>query len=289
MVRGRILALGFGISFKLIPIIAVPFPLLSDLHALSRRPRDWRLLVGPLLLAMTALGPFAYYYALVGDDLKAMFQFHSVRGVQIESSYATAMMLSTPADRLHCYFDYGSWNLGGVREPDFLKVSSWLLPAVLLTFGLRALFAPLLRERFDRAAAYRWVCVTVPVATLLAKVFSVQYLLWALPMLLLAAAEFLRQPGFRLIVGGSVVSCALTAFVFPHHYLNNMYAWPYSADNPPPFSLIENNHDGDPAVDRVLPTGDLSNGLPRTAMAARNVIYAAMCAAVVMPVFRRRG
>jgi hypothetical protein len=281
-------ALGLGISFKLIPIIIVPFPLLADLHGLWRRPRDARLLLGPVALAITALGPFAYYYTLVGSDLKTMFEFHSVRGVQIESSYASAMMLSAPAEALECYFGYGSWNLRGAHEATYLKMSSWLLPAVLLGFGLRALAAPLLGEKFDRTAAYRWASVTVPVATLLAKVFSVQYLLWATPFLLLAGAEYFPRRGFRAIAVGSVLSCALTAFVFPHHYMDKMYAWPYSEENPPPFTLIENFRDEDPTNVGLRLVGDLSEGLPRAAMVGRNVLLAALCAAITVAAMRRQ-
>lgn len=281
-------ALGLGVSFKLIPIIIVPFPLLADLHALWQRPRGARLLLGPVALAITALGPFAYYYALVGGDLKTMFEFHSVRGVQIESSYATIMMLSAPADALRCYFDYGSWNLGGAKEAAYLKLSSWLLPAVLLGFGFRALAAPLLGEKFDRTAAYRWACVTVPVATLLAKVFSVQYLLWAVPFLLLAGVEYFKRPWFRAFAVGAVLSCALTAFVFPHHYLNKMYAWPYSEQNPPPFALIENFRDDAPSDEGQTLIGDLSEGPPRAAMVGRNVLFAVLCVAVTAAAMRRR-
>lgn len=277
-------ALGSGISLKLIPIIIVPFPLLADLHALWRRPRDLRLLAGPVALCVTALGPFAYYYALVGSDLWIMFEFHTVRGVQIESSYATVMMLAIPADQLRCYYGYGSWNLGGAWEADLLTISSWLLPAVLLLFGFRALFAPVLRETFDRSAAYRWACVTIPTATLLAKVFSVQYLLWAVPMLLLAGAELFPRRGFHALIVGTVLACGLTGLLFPHHYLDQMYALPYSAENPPPFTLIEHrrlipNERGEPIL-----SGDLSTGVPRTMMTARNVIFAALCAAVAVAV-----
>lgn len=281
-------ALGIGISFKLIPIIVVPFPLLADLHALWRKPRELRLLAGPLALSITALGPFAYYYAQVGGDLWKMFEFHTVRGVQIESSYATVMMLAIPADQLRCYYGYGSWNLGGAGEEDLLAVSSWLLPAVLLLFGVRALAAPMLRETFDRSAAYRWACVTVPTATLLAKVFSVQYLLWAAPLLILAGAELFPRRGFQALVFGTVLACGLTGLIFPHHYLDQMYALPYSAENPPPFTLIEHrrlipNERGVPIL-----SGDLSTGVPRTMMTARNVIFASLCAAVAIAVMRRK-
>lgn len=281
-------ALGLGISFKLIPIIVAPFPLLADLQSLRRNPRDLKLLAGPVAMCITALGPFAYYYAQVGDDLWKMFEFHTVRGVQIESSYATVMMLAIPADQLRCYFDYGSWNLGGAWEAELLAVSSWLLPAVLLLFGVRALAAPVLHEPFDRSAAYRWACVTVPTATLLAKVFSVQYLLWAAPLLILAGAELFPRRGFQMLVIGTVLSCGLTGLLFPHHYLDQMYVLPYSAENPPPFTLIEHRRLIPDEHGKPILSGDLSTDLPRTMMASRNVVFAALCGAVVVAAMRRR-
>lgn len=264
-------ALGLGISLKLIPVILVPFAVLCDLYALTRPTRRWSLLVGPLMLVVAAVGPFAYYYALVGDDLKGMFRYHQVRGIQIESSYATLMMLLKPAQELYCYFDFGSWNLGGTLEQPLLKASTWALLAALAGLGLRSLVAPQLGEKYDRAASYRMACVVIPVATLLAKVFSPQYLLWALPMLLLAASEFFSRRGFIATVVLVAIACAGSCFIFPYHYLDHMLVFPYTEDFRPRWTLITITEGT---------RGALDTGLARAVMIVRNLILGGLCAAL---------
>lgn len=264
-------ALGLGISLKLIPVILVPFALLCDLYALARPPRRWGLLIGPAMLVVAAVGPFAYYYSLVGKDLWGMFRYHQVRGIQIESSYATLMMLLKPAEELPCYFDFGSWNLGGTLEDPFLKASTWALIVALGGLGLRSLFAPAIGEKYDRVASFRMACVVIPVATLLAKVFSLQYLLWAVPMLLLGAAEYFSRRAFIATVVLITLACACTGFIFPYHYLDHMKVFPYSEEHPPLWTLITAEEGA---------RGALDTGLARAVMITRNLVYGVLCAAL---------
>ncbi|MCE9606721.1 MAG: hypothetical protein K8U03_17665 [Planctomycetia bacterium] len=268
-------ALGIGISFKLIPVLLVPFALLCDFYALLRPPRRWSLLVGPAVLVVTAAAPFAYYYVIAGDDLWRMFKFHSVRGVQIESSYATLMMLLEPASELFCYFDYGSWNLGGKLEQPMLVASTWTLLVALAALGLRSLLSPTIGETYDRTASYRMACVVIPFATLLAKVFSVQYLLWAMPMLLLGAAERFSRRGYIATIVLAVAACAMTGYLYPYHYLDHMVIFPYTHEHSAPWTLIViGDNDG--------ASGALTTELPRTLMIARNLIFAGLCGALYL-------
>jgi len=262
--------LGLGISLKLIPVLLVPFALLCDFYALLRPPRRWSLLIGPVLMTIAAVGPFAYYYAIAGDDLMRMFRFHSERGVQIESSYATLLMLTKPAHELQCYFAYGSWNLRGPWADQILAASTWVVLAALAGLGLRSFIAPAIGERYDRAACYRMACAVIPVATLLAKVFSVQYLLWAVPMLLLGLAE--RTTKLRFVVGSilTVAACAFTAYLYPYHYLDSMNP----ADGRSTLIILQGFEPSG------LLVGDLSSGLPRSVMILRNVLFGGLCAAL---------
>jgi hypothetical protein len=274
-------ALGFGVSYKLIPVLLVPFSVWADLVRLSHKSRDWRLLAGWFVFAATAFGPFAYYYSVVGDDLGRMFQFHSVRGVEIESVAATAMMLGERRDGLVPYFDYGSWNLGGAWEPGLVQASTFVLLGLLGTLGLRAVAAPFVGERYDRAAAYRFACVAIAAALVAAKVFSVQYLCWGLPLLILAAAELCRERTFRGIVVACAAMAALTAFIFPHHFVDQMFIWPYSKEHLPAWQLIESTRWGVRNGKDVL-IGTLSTGgPPMPVMIARNVLFF-VCTAIVM-------
>ncbi|MBL9092383.1 MAG: hypothetical protein JNL96_14245 [Planctomycetaceae bacterium] len=279
-------SLGLGIAFKLIPVLAVPFALWSDVPALRNNPRDWKRLLGPLVLVVTAVLPFVYYYRIVGDDLWNMFRFHTARGVQIESSYAAWMMVFEPAKELTCYFDFGSWNLGGPSEPRILKWATILLPAALFVLGVRALAAPLLRERFDGAAAVRYATAAVSTATFLSKVFSVQYLLWAVPLLLLGAAEHCGRRLFLAVVAGAVVSCALTGWLFPYHYQDTMLVAPYSKENPPHSVLIADARAGS-YEGRSVDVGNPSQGFARDVMVARNLLFGLLTTALFCSTLRR--
>jgi hypothetical protein len=286
-------ALGLGVAYKLIPLIIVPFALLVDLFRLARPGRDWRLLAGPAVLAVTALGPFAYYFHLVGNDLGRMFAYHAERGLQIESSYATILMLAQPWSELVCFYNYGSWNIRGAPELTqlLLKLSTWLLLAVLAVLGLRSLATMFLGERYDRTAAVRMGAIAVAAATLLAKVLSPQYLIWSLPMLVWGAAEVLSPRTFKITCIGAVIMAACTSFLFPCHYVDTLIVPPYHLANEekgiqefkPYWSLIHGGPD-------ALEAGKLSpHWLPPTVLIVRNAVMTLLTATVVIAACRRKS
>lgn len=232
-------ALGLGISYKLIPVLLAPFALLVDFARLFRREHTPRWWLGPLVFFATALGPYAYYYALVGKDLGRMFAFHADRGVEIEAVYATVMMFAAPAAELQPYYDYGCWNLGGAWERPLAHAATPLLIGVLGVLGLRCLYQAFLGRGYRRVDAYLAGTVVIPIAVCLSKVFSIQYLVWVFPLLILAAAEFCNERVFRAIVCTSIVSAALSGFIFPFHFVESMNIVPYSDERPAYWTLIE--------------------------------------------------
>jgi hypothetical protein len=266
-------ALGLGVSYKLIPIVIVPFAVLVQLGRLRKNPRDPFPWAGLTAMLVTAAGPFVYYYRLVGNDLQRMFRYHADRGVEIESIYSTAMMFLSPPPELHPYFDFGSWNLGGAWEAAMVRVSTPLLAVVLVAFGLRAL-RQTWRGEFDGVAAFRAAAVVIPTAVLLAKVFSVQYLIWASAMLILAANELADERRFYRIAFACTLAAALTGWIYPYHFVSRMNIYPYSDYAPPPWTLVENSRRGS-HHGKQLVVGDLSNyGRPWWVFNVRNALYA---------------
>lgn len=282
-------ALGAGISFKLIPVLAAPFAWLSDLSERNRDRRLRRLILGPATLLLFGAGPFVYCYAQAGDDLGRLFAYHSDRGVQIESTYATLMMVLNAPSKLRCYQAYGAWNLAGPGETFFAKLSPWITLGVLGLIGLRCLAASRFGERYDRVAAYRAACVVIPVAAATSKVLSPQYFLWILPLLIAAAAEFADRRTFLSACAAMVVVAALTTFIFPLHYIDTLtISPPYDPNGPPPFALIRNAAPG--PVGGPQGVGQLSNSLvPILALSLRNVLFAALAFTGVYEVLRRRN
>lgn len=308
-------ALGFGISYKLIPVLLAPFALLVDVSRLLRRgPTPWWW-VGPVTFLATAFGPYLYYYLQVGNDLGRMFAFHADRGVEIEAVYATVMMLFNSATELHCYYDYGCWNLGGTWERPLAKIATPLLIGVLGLMGLRCTWQAFRGPGFSRTAAYLAGLVVIPIAVGLSKVFSIQYLCWTLPLLILAAAEFCSARMFRIVVVASIISAGLSGFIFPYHFVESMNIYPYSDQSPARWTLIESDRPQTqtkpkskppvlltqeerdnappPPINESRPArphlGRLNDhGPPWWAMNVRNVIYVACVAVVAVAWWRRK-
>lgn len=261
-------ALGLGISYKLIPVVMAPLVLLSDVQAIRRGGR-WRSVVAAwIVLAVVALGPYLAYYRLVGDALFTMFEFHQVRGIEIESLWATAMMAMAPLGwQIHAFRGVGSIDLGGDLEAAMLAAAGWALSGLLTVSAAWALWRG---QAFDRATAGRTALWVVAASVILSKVLSAQYMVWALPVMLLLAADVLKRRGFVAVIAAAIVIAALTTFVFPYNFFSRY----------PPESGVVANPWG------LMP--DL--GWPAcAALMARNLLYLGCVVALAVGVMRKRN
>jgi hypothetical protein len=208
-------ALGLSISYKLIPILCVPLLLVSEFNA----PRRWsRLAMAILPLGTMAVLPFAVQYAVSGPSVFVLFQYHGERGIQIESLYATLMMISsafgTPPT---VTATHGSFELTGPLTQS-LKIASVLaLVSFLTVMGFWALIR---RSRFSREKAYPSACFVIPASVILSNVISPQYFVWALPLLLLLGNEIFPEKDLRrwILAILLIVIAGLTTWIFPYHY-----------------------------------------------------------------------
>ena len=107
-------------------------------------------------------------------------------------------------------------------------------------------------------------------------------------MLLLAAADLCTERNFRGVVVGCVFMAALTAFIFPCHFVDQMFIWPYSETRLPPWLLIESTrwgvHDGKEMLIGTLST----QGPPIPVMIARNAVFVVCTLTVMCGVMKRR-
>jgi hypothetical protein len=244
-------ALGLSISYKLIPILCIPFMLFSEWYAPRRLAR---LTVALLMLALTAVLPFAVQYAVSGSGVFALLQYHGGRGIQIESLFATLMLvgsaLGTP---VMIMISHGSYEAMGMLAQPMKIASTASLVAFLAIMGLWALVRG---SRFNREAAYRTACFMIPASAILSNVLSPQYFVWALPLLLLVGIEIFPEGNLRRLILAMllIVIAGLTTWVFPNRYIGK-------ANN---------------ALDRLSgPYVDLSSPfrLGGIVIGARNVIY----------------
>jgi hypothetical protein len=172
-----------------------------------------------MALIAAAIGPFAIQYLVSGPALFSVFTYHSGRGIQIESLYASLMTLAAVFGlEISVNHSHGAYELDGALAPLLKMCSTVALVGFLLAAGLWALAQ---KSRFTRDDAYRLAAFVPAAAIILANVLSPQYFVWALPLLILVGAEILPESKMPMWIFSAAVMAvaALTTWVFPYHYL----------------------------------------------------------------------
>lgn len=222
---------GLGISFKIIPLLSLPFFLLADFHAPRRLTR---LLSALAVLAATISVPFIIQWAATGPSVLGIFKFHAEREIHLESLYSTLMTIASDyGSKVFITHTHGAFNLSGGMSGAMKILSTILLLGFLAGEGLWAL---LRRSHYARQDAYRTACYVIPGSVILSNVLSPQYFLWAFPLLLLLAVEIFPEGRVRpFIFAGLLIAVAvMTTWIFPYNFVSN-------ESNPNPYALIPIN------------------------------------------------
>lgn len=258
-------ALGCGISYKLIPLALVPACLAVDLRR-TYEQRAWRSFgANCVALAVAALGPFVYYHLTSGPGVWKLFTYHGARGIEIESLWATLVLplkwLGVPLAVSH---GHGSINLDSPVSALLAQVSSVALVAVLLGSALVAW-----RQSTTDATStgYRYGLITLLAAVVVAKVLSVQYLLWTLPVLLLLGSETMLPRHYRRLLGATAGIAALSTLLYPYLFFLEI-PW------------------GDGTIPNPWPLAPVLHPLPCVVLIVRNGLLLAGIVAAARGVFR---
>jgi hypothetical protein len=209
------LFLGLGISFKIMPVIFVPFLLLADAWAVASA---WRLAGRILALAVGVLVPFLAHLPSAGWSVLRLFRYHGERGIHLESIWGSILVAAGPLGvTFRVIRSHGGYNLESDWSGALKFASSASLVAIAASFGLWAL---LRGRRFDRRLALDTAILVLVDSTVFAHVFSPQYLNWLLPLaLLLALNTFPRNwipwCGFAALAATIV---GISTWLFPNHY-----------------------------------------------------------------------
>jgi hypothetical protein len=259
---------GLGISFKIIPLLSLPFFLLADFHA-SRRYA--RLALAVVVLTATISVPFLIQWAATGPSVFGIFKFHAEREVHLESLYSSLMSLASvfgPA--VFISHSHGAFNLSGDLSGAMKLLSTILLLGFLAAEGVWAL---LRWSRYTRQDAYRIACYVIPGSVILSNVISPQYFIWAFPLLLLLAAEIFPDGFVRpLVLAGLLIFVAVTTtWVFPYNFISQ---------------------EGNPNPNALIPMNALSIDLPPATLAAvilglRNFAYLGLVIWLGVMLFKR--
>lgn len=230
--------LAVAVNFKLVPIVLVPLWVVGSLplclfdekNMAKRLIRMTIMSLKPLLLITSLIVLLVLPYFLAdGIDCMNFFAFHMARGIQIGSVYGSIMML---LDFLFgvdssIYYLHGDENLHSSFSPLLLKTSPILL-SVAIVVGLALLVAHTLRldpketgndqetiaSRYpEMMAVYSLLFLMIGISA--SKVFSVQYLVWIIPLVVIFPAKGGMN---RWVSWGFLAVCTLTTIVFPYHY-----------------------------------------------------------------------
>ena len=258
-------ALGLGISFKLIPLVIVPACLSADLRQ-AIKLHQWRALaVSCVVLGLAALGPFVYYHFASGPGVWRMFGYHGERGIEIEALFASLQFpLRYLGLDLAVSHGFGSINLDSSLSPALAKLSSVLLLGVL---GGSAWLS--WRDATQRERAFAWGLAALLASVLVAKVLSVQYMLWTLPLLVLLASETLDRRRLHTVIGIAITSAALSTVIYPYLFFPNS-AWNLGT------------------VDEPWTLTPVLHWLPCGVLFVRNALLVARVAIAIRPLFVRR-
>jgi hypothetical protein len=250
--------LGLSVAYKWIPILLLPYLVLADWQA-RPRPR-----IGPALLSFAAALaiPFLVLYPSAGLAPLRFIEYHSQRGIQVESIYATLLTASSWLGvETKIVHSHGADEVESHWAPAMKTLASLLLGGFLIGTGLWCLVQG---RRFDREMAWRCAVLALLGAVALSPVLSPQYFVWALPLALLIAAEVLPTAGrtWRRFAATVVVVAVLTTLIFPCTYLG--------------------------LVDKLQPDEDRRLiSLARGLVALRNVVYIALVVWLGRYVFRK--
>jgi len=234
--------LALGINFKLIPILLVPLFLIGSLPVKSlgcfyKDLFNWKLVQEVLirsifLIAITVL-IFLPFYIWGGKHTLDFLMYHSERGLQLESTYSSIlMMLNYAGLPVYVTHEFGAFNLESPLATALSKISTLLV--LLSLAGISLLFIRSVKKNpeettnlksnqdtFAQSFPQTFLCLTI--ATLLAsiaasKVFSPQYLLWAVPLFGLVSYQTKNAKIAGILF---VLVCLLTTFIYPYTYFTD--------------------------------------------------------------------
>jgi hypothetical protein len=176
-------ALGAATASKFLPaLLAVPL-VMADRPAWRQMSARWKAAIGFAIAVVVGFAPMF----VPPDAFLGVLSYHSKRGLQVESSFG--VLISTWRLITHTLvpatLSYGSFNHDGPVASFFAHMAT---PVTLLMMGgVAVVFARAAEPKDDIARRDRLALVLLAGVTALwlsAKVFSPQYLTWAMPLVL---------------------------------------------------------------------------------------------------------
>jgi hypothetical protein len=207
---GAYAAVGLGTAYKLFPAVLAPLFAVSEI---TTRTRFRAVMLRAVLFACVAAAPVALSSWHIGRAAFGFLDYHGARGLEIGSTWASVMwVLSLLGHPASVVIRFGSWELTGGAEAVLSRAAS--LSMILMPLLLTA-WACALGGRFDRQRAHVQAALALSGVVVVSKVFSPQFLLWAIPVITLVAVEACATTRRFLAVGAWLLaSASLTLLIY---------------------------------------------------------------------------
>lgn len=213
------LAFGAATAAKFVPALLLPPLLLVDRRVLLARTHLLRVSAGFALALLVGFGSMAL---LSPDALRDVLTWHSLRGLHVESTYGAVLSAwrlltgtGSPAA-----VTYGSYNLPGATADTLARAAGpALLGGTLAYFGALALRrGPAPGDQAQRAHVMSMALLGgLALFWLFGKVFSPQYLTWAIPLVLALRGSAGRRVTWLLVILLTLTQVYLRGF-YDHVY-----------------------------------------------------------------------
>jgi hypothetical protein len=215
---------GLGIAYRVIPVLVVPvlvvFEGRQSLHTRRWQPLWW----GLAAVTGGVLVPTLPAFLSAGTAVFGFLRYHRERGIEIESTWASIqMVLAGCGAPIEVYGGHGGQNVRGLYSDALLLLSTL---GVLFVVGAVTMAILLRRTPLTGSQLSRLTLIVMLLAAVGSKVLSVQYFIWALPLMLLIAVETPTLARHLAYVAPCVLVIAgLSSLVFPHFFFADTTIW----------------------------------------------------------------
>jgi uncharacterized membrane protein len=196
-------SIGLGVLTKLVPILVLPAVLINSMKSQFRRTQIIYQLSGAIIFPIFVFLILALCW---GKEGVSFLTFHLHRGIQIESTWASLLLLME-SGKLNAVENFGAIHLEGPAASALIPFTFWV--TLFFVVGTTAISARAYHRRGQGAILMAHTSVLAFILT--NKVFSPQFLIWLAPLVPFAMMQLRPklQPIFGILMALAFASTAL--------------------------------------------------------------------------------
>lgn len=202
--------LALGVLVKLYPAIIAPIFAIGHIRRREFRP----LIKGMAVFCITGLAVTLPFFIASPEGFWRFIDFHSGRGLQIESSYASLLMLGDMLGLtgVEVVYTYSSVDLKAAASDFLVAASTFITLAAVFAcycFYCRSFF----KGKDENVNLISYMIGALALLLVTSKIFSTQFVIWLYPFIPLLGNR-MRHPAW-IIFG---IIALLTQYIFPYNY-----------------------------------------------------------------------